>query len=65
MPKHILDHQRRRKVAYIAPYAEVIRRTAPEGSSPAAKALMRRARGAWNPALRSRAFLRIDKGTSV
>lgn len=65
MAKHILDHQRRRKVSRVAPYSAVIRRTAPEGSNPAAQALLRRARGPWNPALRAKAFLKIDRGLSV
>jgi hypothetical protein len=61
MAKHILDHERRRTASFISPYALVIRKTAPEGSSPATKALMRRVRGPWNPALRAQAFVRIDR----
>ncbi len=62
MAKHILDHRRNRPKSQVMPFAAVSQRTAPEGSNPAAKYLLRRSKGPWNAALRNRAFLRIERG---
>ncbi|MDV7144076.1 hypothetical protein R3X27_15410 [Tropicimonas sp. TH_r6] len=65
MTKHILDRQHSRTHSKVMPFAEVTRRTAPEGSNPAAKQLLRRKKGPMNASLRARAFFRIDRGYTV
>lgn len=65
MSKHILDRTRRRSGLQMSSFAAVTRRSGPEGSNPAAKYIMRRAKGPWNAALRYRAFLRIERGQDV
>lgn len=65
MSKHVLDRNRDRDTGRFAPFTAVRRRLAPEGSHPAAVALARRAKGPHNPAIRYRAFLRIDRGYSA
>lgn len=61
MAKHILDRARRRTHSQVAPFAEVSRRTGPEGSNPAAQYLIRRRKGPHNASLRTQAFLRIER----
>lgn len=61
MSKHILDRQRSRTQSQMRLYTEVERRTAPEGSNPAAKSLLRRKKGPMNAAMRNLAFMRIER----
>ncbi|NDR57636.1 hypothetical protein [Aliiruegeria sabulilitoris] len=65
MGKHVLDHKRRRTKSQVKPFSEVSRRTAPEGTNPAAKYLLRKRRGPCNDAMRFQAFLRIDRGMTA
>ncbi|WP_116132797.1 hypothetical protein [Tropicimonas sp. IMCC34043] len=61
MAKHILDRPRQSMTSRVAPYAAVLRRNGPEGSSRAAQVLLRRSKGPMNAALRNKAFLRIER----
>ena len=65
MAKHLLDRHHRRTGSQVMPFASVARRTAPEGSSPATRYLLRRTKGPWNAALRNKAFFRIERQTTV
>ena len=65
MGKHILDRQRRRPRSQVLAFSEVSRRTAPEGSNPAAKYLLRKRKGPCNDFMRALAFLRIDRGATT
>ena len=66
MVRHILDHHGGSVVSSRFPRYEKIRRDEmPVGTGPVTKALMRRIKGPMNSALRARAFLRIDRRTSL
>ncbi|RYH09971.1 hypothetical protein [Tropicimonas sp. IMCC6043] len=62
MSKHVLDRPHSRFHSLVLPYAAAAQRQAPEGSSYAAQYLIRRRKGPLNSALRTQAFLRIDRG---
>ena len=63
MAKHILDHPgKTRSDAPIARYAGAARRLSDETTDKKVLGLRRRAKGPFNPAARTRAFLRIERG---
>ena len=63
MSKHVLDHERTTTGQRAERYAEVERKRAPEGSSPAAKAAHQRAQ--TREGTRTEQFVRIAKGETA
>ncbi|PRY24478.1 hypothetical protein CLV78_103344 [Aliiruegeria haliotis] len=62
MSKHVLDHPTRRDSSRVVPFVTVRRRLEPTMTSPRARVMLRRTKAPVNASLRTRAFLRIERG---